>query len=184
MLSIGGDDLAKSTIFWYWGGWFSKIDTSVDVQLFAHNEVKTKKTGHNVPRCPIFCPKWSEDQKKVITFADAQFWNMKMLGGGCCRIIGGDTSLHGFAPMVMKRFEIIEKLCLSKALLKMAGEGCRKLWVSNGVISIKRLQESTAMTITFLHSAHKLLEDCSLSANFNVNREIDKKQALITFRSR
>ena len=36
----------------------------------------------------------------------------------------GDTSLHGFAPMVMKRFEIIEKLYLSKALLKMAGEGC------------------------------------------------------------
>ena len=26
--------------------------------------------------------------------------------------------------MVMKRFEIIEKLYLSKALLKMAGEGC------------------------------------------------------------
>ena len=48
---------------------------------------------------------------------------MKMLGGGCCRIIGGDTSLHGFAPMVMKRFEIIEKLYLSKALLKMAGGG-------------------------------------------------------------
>ena len=47
---------------------------------------------------------------------------MKILGG-CCRIIGGDTSLSGFAPMVMKRFEIIEKLYLSKALLKMAGEG-------------------------------------------------------------
>ena len=36
----------------------------------------------------------------------------------------GDTSFHGFAPMVMKRFEIIEKLYLSKALLKMAGGGC------------------------------------------------------------
>ena len=35
----------------------------------------------------------------------------------------GDTSLHGFAPMVMKRFEIIEKLYLSKALLKMVVEG-------------------------------------------------------------
>ena len=35
----------------------------------------------------------------------------------------GDTSLYGFAPMVMKKFEIIEKLYLSKALLKMAGEG-------------------------------------------------------------
>ena len=46
------------------------------------------------------------------------------MGGGCCRIIGEDTSLHGFAPMVMKRFEITEKLYLSKALLKMAGKGC------------------------------------------------------------
>ena len=35
----------------------------------------------------------------------------------------GDTSFHGFAPMVMKRFEIVEKLYLSKALLKMAGGG-------------------------------------------------------------
>ena len=44
MLSIGGDDLAKSTIFQYWGGGgFSKIDTSADVQFFAQNEVKTKK---------------------------------------------------------------------------------------------------------------------------------------------
>ena len=42
---------------------------------------------------------------------------------GGCRIIGGDTSLHGFAHMVMKRFEIIEKLNLCKALLKMAGGG-------------------------------------------------------------
>ena len=48
---------------------------------------------------------------------------MKILRG-CCRIIGGDTSSHGFAPMVMKRFEIIEKLYLSKALLKMDGGGC------------------------------------------------------------
>ena len=62
MLSIGGDDLAKSTIFRYWGGWFSKIDTSANVQFFAQNEVKTKK--------------------KIITFADAQFWDMKILGGG------------------------------------------------------------------------------------------------------
>ena len=38
-------------------------------------------------------------------------------------MIGGDTSLHGFAPTVMKRFEIIEKLYLSTALLKMAGRG-------------------------------------------------------------
>ena len=97
----------------------------------------------HVCRCPIFCPKWSEDQnkkiitfpdaqffaqnemktkKKVITFADAQFWDMKILRG-CCRIIGRGASLHGFAPMVMKRFEIIEKLYLSKALLKMAGGG-------------------------------------------------------------
>ena len=78
------------------------MSTSADAQFFAQNEVKTKK--------------------KVITFADAQFWDMKILGG-CYRIIDGDTCLHGFAPMVMKRFEIIEKLCLSKALLKMAGEG-------------------------------------------------------------
>ena len=33
----------------------------------------------------------------------------------------GDTSLRGFAPMVIKRFKIIEKLYLSKALLKMTG---------------------------------------------------------------
>ena len=43
MLSIGGDDLAKSTIFRYCGVGFSKFDTSADVQFFAHNEVKTKK---------------------------------------------------------------------------------------------------------------------------------------------
>ena len=73
-------------------------------------------------------------KKKVITFADAQFWDIKILGG-CYRIIGGDTSLHGYeeveeveeveeeAPMVMKRFEVIEKLYLSKTLLKMAGGG-------------------------------------------------------------
>ena len=84
----------------HWGKRFSKIDTSADIQFFAQNKVKTKT--------------------KVITFADAQFWDMKILGG-CCRIIGGDTSLYGFAPMVMKRFEIIENLYLSKALLKMAG---------------------------------------------------------------
>ena len=54
---------------------------SADVKFFAHNEEKTKKTGHNVPRCLIFCPKRSKDQKKVITFADAQFWDMKVLGG-------------------------------------------------------------------------------------------------------
>ena len=61
-------------------------------------------------------------KKKVITFADAQFWNMKILGE-MLPDYWGDTSLHGFAPMVMKRFEIIEKLYLSKALLKMAGGG-------------------------------------------------------------
>ena len=61
-------------------------------------------------------------KKKVIAFAGAQFWDMKMLGGMLPDYLG-DTSLHGFAPMVMKRFEIIEKLYLSKALLKMAGGG-------------------------------------------------------------
>ena len=48
---------------------------------------------------------------------------MKIFWGGCCQIIGGDTSLHEFALIFMKRFEITEKLYLSKALLKMAGEG-------------------------------------------------------------
>ena len=43
--------------------------------------------------------------------------------GGMLPYYWGDTSLYGFAPMVMKRFEIIEKLYLSKALLKMAGGG-------------------------------------------------------------
>ena len=47
---------------------------------------------------------------------------MKILGG-MLPDYWGDASLHGFAPMVMKRFEIIEKLYLSKALLKMAGGG-------------------------------------------------------------
>ena len=77
-------------------------------QFFAHNEVKIKKKGHNDPRCPILCPKWSEN-----------------IGGRCCQIIGGyrPTSLHEFAPMVMIRFKVIEKLYLSKALLKMAGRG-------------------------------------------------------------
>ena len=44
--------------------------------------------------------------------------------GECCRIIGErDTSIYGFAPMVMMRFEIIEKLSLSEAWLKMVGGG-------------------------------------------------------------
>ena len=47
---------------------------------------------------------------------------MKILGG-MLPDYWGDASLHGFAPMIMKRFEIIEKLYLSKALLKMAGGG-------------------------------------------------------------
>ena len=75
---------------------------SGDVHFFAQNEVKTKT--------------------KVITFADAQLWDMKILGGMQLDY-WGDTSLYGFAPMVMKRFEIIEKLYLFKALLKMAGRG-------------------------------------------------------------
>ena len=61
-------------------------------------------------------------ETKIITFADAQFWDMKILGGMLPHY-WGDTSLYGFAPMVIKRFEIIEKLYLSKALLKMAGGG-------------------------------------------------------------
>ena len=48
---------------------------------------------------------------------------MKILGGMLPDYWGGGTSLHGFARMVMKRFEIIEKLYLSKTLLKMAGGG-------------------------------------------------------------
>ena len=47
---------------------------------------------------------------------------MKILGG-MLPDYWGDTSFHGFAPMVMERFEIIEKLHLSEALLKMAGGG-------------------------------------------------------------
>ena len=58
----------------------------------------------------------------VITFADAQFWDMKILGE-MLPDYWGNTSLHGSAPTVMKRFEIIEKLYLSKALLKMADGG-------------------------------------------------------------
>ena len=49
---------------------------------------------------------------------------MKIFGGNAAGLLGGgDTSLHEFAPIFMKRFEIIEKLYLSKALLKMAGAG-------------------------------------------------------------
>ena len=70
--------------------------------FFAQHEVKAKS--------------------KVITLAVAQFWDMKILGW-MLPDYWGDTSLYGFAPIVMKRFEIIEKLYLSKALLKMAGGG-------------------------------------------------------------
>ena len=45
------------------------------------------------------------------------------IGGDAAGLLGGDTSLHGFTPMVMKRFETVEKPYLSKALLKMAGGG-------------------------------------------------------------
>ena len=65
MLSIGGDDLAKLTFFSPFfnigGDDFCKIDLYAYVQFFAQNKVKTKT--------------------KVITFADAQFWDMKILGG-------------------------------------------------------------------------------------------------------
>ena len=97
MLSIGENDLVKSTIFRYWGKWFSKIDTSEDVQFFAQNKVKTKT--------------------KVITFADAQFWDMKILGG-MLPDYWGDTSLYGFAPMVLKRFKIIEKLYFIQSIVE------------------------------------------------------------------
>ena len=42
--------------------------STADVQLFAQNQAKSKK-GHQVRRCPIFRPKLSEEQKKVITSA-------------------------------------------------------------------------------------------------------------------
>ena len=74
-----------------------------DANFFAQNEVKAKK--------------------KVITCADAQFWDMKILGGMQPDYWGGYIPpwicTHGY-----ERFEIIEKLYSSKALLKMAGRGC------------------------------------------------------------
>ena len=109
MLSIGGDDLVKLTIFRYWGGSFSKIDTSADAQFFsqnevktqkkkvitfpdvqfsAQNEVKTKKKVITFPDAQFFAQNEVKTKKKVITFADAQFWDMKTLGG-CYRIVGG-----------------------------------------------------------------------------------------------
>ena len=55
-----------------------KIITSADIQFFAQNQMKSKKIkGHHVRRCPIFRPKSSEEQKKVITpaeCADVQFF--------------------------------------------------------------------------------------------------------------
>ena len=81
MLSIGGDDLAKSTIFRYWWGCFSKIDTSADVQFFAQNEVKTKKKVITFPDAQFFAQNEVTTKKKVIMFADAQFRDMKILGG-------------------------------------------------------------------------------------------------------
>ena len=72
---------------------------------------------------------------------------MKILGG-MLPDYWGDTSLHGFAPMVMKRFEIIEKLYLSKALLKMAGEGCTPHMSAPGPwYATKRLFASFATVI-------------------------------------
>ena len=48
---------------------------------------------------------------------------MKILGGMLPDYLGGYIPPR-FAPMVMKRFEISEKLHLSTALLKMAGGEC------------------------------------------------------------
>ena len=46
------------------------VITSVGVQFSAQNQVKTKKQGHHVRRCPMSRPKSNEDQKKkVITSA-------------------------------------------------------------------------------------------------------------------
>ena len=102
MLSIGGDDLAKSTIFRYWGDDLAKL-TRLQMSNFLP---KIKRR-----------PKQRSSRSLLLSFGTWKYW------GGCCRIIGRDTSLYGFAPMVMKRFEIIEKLYLSKALLKVAGRG-------------------------------------------------------------
>ena len=52
MLSIGGDDLAKSTIFRYWGDDLAKL-TRLQMSNILSCEVMTKK--------------------KVITFPDANF---------------------------------------------------------------------------------------------------------------
>ena len=58
----------------------------------------------------------------VITCADAQFWDMEILGEMLPDYWGGYIPpwicTHGY-----EKFEIIEKLYLSKALLKMAGGG-------------------------------------------------------------
>ena len=48
---------------------------SADAQFFAQNQVKTKKK---------------------ITFADVQFWDMKILGGDAARLLGG---IHPFVDL-------------------------------------------------------------------------------------
>ena len=38
---------------------------SADVHFPAQKQVETKKKGHHVRKCPFFCPKIIEDQKKT-----------------------------------------------------------------------------------------------------------------------
>ena len=73
------------------------------LSLILFNYTWTKK-GHHLCQCPVL--------------------EHENIGGGeVLPDYWGNTSLHEFAPMVMKRIEIIEKLYLFKALLKMVGKG-------------------------------------------------------------
>ena len=87
MLSIGGDELAKSTIFRHWGDDLAKL-TRLQMSNFLPTMKTKKKKVITFPDANFFAQNEVKEKKKVIIYADAQFWELKILGG-CCRIIGG-----------------------------------------------------------------------------------------------
>ena len=69
-------------------GWRAKkVITSADVQISVQNQVKSKKKGHHVRRCPNFRPKPSEKQKKVRTSADVQIATLRLRTTGLWPIV-------------------------------------------------------------------------------------------------
>ena len=48
-------------------------DARITIYFHCAKGVTGNFKSHHIRRCPIFVPKQSEQQKKVITFADVQF---------------------------------------------------------------------------------------------------------------